>query len=174
MSKHRSLAEALLSDPKKLEFIRGGKPEETPEPETVPEPKDEEKREEQIADSATAIDENKPEAMTEEPIKEETAPKSELVEEKPPQPPKKKIRVRPKNKGRGVADTPKQEAKRPLTHAVVPVTTRFRQDIAEALRRASLERKLSGESPSTQQDIIEQCVASWLDVNGYLDGTNTH
>lgn len=49
--------------------------------------------------------------------------------------------------------------------ARVAITTRFRQDTADALRRASLERKLRGESLHSQQDIIEKAVQAWLAGN---------
>ena len=92
------------------------------------------------------------------------APPKDTESKQEPQPAQKERK--PREKGRQNAPTP---APHKLTHAVVPVTTRFRQDTAEALRRASLERKLEGESPSTQQEIVEIAVASWLKAKGYLD-----
>ena len=64
----------------------------------------------------------------------------------------------------------KREAKKPKSQpepvsvfeARVAVTTRFRQATAEALRRLSLERKLRGERPWSQQEIIESAVNHWL------------
>ena len=57
-------------------------------------------------------------------------------------------------------------------HAVspqrVPVSTRMRADYATALKRASLERQLSGIEPNALQDILEQAVEPWLRSNGYL------
>jgi len=53
-----------------------------------------------------------------------------------------------------------------LSLARVAITTRFRQEVADSLRRASLERKLRGESPHSQQDIIESAVAAWLRTVG--------
>jgi hypothetical protein len=50
----------------------------------------------------------------------------------------------------------------------VPLTTRVRADFAIALKRASLERQLSGASPNTLQDILEQALEPWLRSNGYL------
>lgn len=46
--------------------------------------------------------------------------------------------------------------------ARVPFTTRFRLHIAEALRRASLQRKLNGVRPWSQQEIVESAVERWL------------
>jgi len=48
------------------------------------------------------------------------------------------------------------------------LTTRFRTDIAAALKRASLERQLAGLNPHTVQDILEEAVEPWLKRHGYL------
>jgi hypothetical protein len=50
----------------------------------------------------------------------------------------------------------------------VPFTTRVRTDIAQALKRASLERQLEGVEPNTVQDILEAALEPWLKANGYL------
>ncbi len=50
----------------------------------------------------------------------------------------------------------------------VPFTTRFRADLAQALKRASLERQLRGVQPNTVQDILEQALEPWLRAHGYL------
>jgi hypothetical protein len=50
----------------------------------------------------------------------------------------------------------------------VPLTTRIRTDLATALKRASLERQLSGEKPNTVQDILEEALEPWLKGKGYL------
>jgi hypothetical protein len=50
----------------------------------------------------------------------------------------------------------------------VPLTTRVRGDYATALKRASLERQLSGIEPHTLIDILEQAIEPWLRGNGYL------
>ena len=52
--------------------------------------------------------------------------------------------------------------------ARVPVSTRIRADYATALKRASLERQLSGTAPNTLQDILEEALGPWLRANGYL------
>ena len=49
-----------------------------------------------------------------------------------------------------------------------PITTRMREDFAKALKRASLERQLSGEQPNAIMEIIEQAIEPWLKANGYL------
>jgi hypothetical protein len=50
----------------------------------------------------------------------------------------------------------------------MPLTTRIRTDFATALKRASLERQLSGTVPNTLQDILEEALEPWLRSNGYL------
>src|SRR4051812_16194907 len=50
----------------------------------------------------------------------------------------------------------------------VPISTRLREDLAKALKRASLERQLKGIEPNTLCDILEQAVEPWLKANGYL------
>ncbi len=51
----------------------------------------------------------------------------------------------------------------------MPLTTRVRTDFATALKRASLERQLSGTVPNTLQDILEEALEPWLRSNGYLN-----
>lgn len=53
--------------------------------------------------------------------------------------------------------------------ARVPLTTRMRGDFAKALKRASLERQLSGQYPNTILDILEEALEPWLRSNGYLN-----
>jgi hypothetical protein len=50
----------------------------------------------------------------------------------------------------------------------VPLTTRVRADFGAALKRASLERQLSGQYPNTVQDILEDALGPWLRANGYV------
>ena len=52
--------------------------------------------------------------------------------------------------------------------ARVQLSTKMRADLAEALKRASLERQLSGEEPSKLQEILEGALEPWLRSNGYL------
>jgi hypothetical protein len=60
------------------------------------------------------------------------------------------------------------EAAKPRPSGRVPVTTRLRADIGTDLKRASLERQLSGTRPHTVQEIIEAALERWLKDNGYL------
>ena len=67
------------------------------------------------------------------------------------------------------ATAPAEPKNRPLpTQGRVPLTTRLRQDIAAALKRASLERQLAGVQPNSLQDILEEALEPWLKGNGYL------
>jgi hypothetical protein len=51
----------------------------------------------------------------------------------------------------------------------MPLTTRVRADYGTALKRASLERQLSGQLPNTVQDILEDALGPWLRSNGYIE-----
>jgi hypothetical protein len=48
-----------------------------------------------------------------------------------------------------------------------PISTRIRSDLANALKRASLERQLNNQDTNTLQDILEQAIEIWLKNNGY-------
>jgi hypothetical protein len=50
----------------------------------------------------------------------------------------------------------------------LPFTTRIRADLAQAAKRASLERQLQGIEPNTVQEILESALEPWLRANGYV------
>jgi hypothetical protein len=50
-----------------------------------------------------------------------------------------------------------------------PLTSRVRADLAVALKRASLQRQLDGETPNSLQDLLEEALEAWLRSNGYLN-----
>lgn len=52
--------------------------------------------------------------------------------------------------------------------ARTPISTRLRTDLAEALKRASLQRQLDKIEPSTLTEILEAAVEPWLKENGFL------
>jgi hypothetical protein len=52
--------------------------------------------------------------------------------------------------------------------ARLPLTTRLRADLVKGLKRASLERQLSGAKPNTVQEILEEALEPWLKQNGFL------
>ncbi len=56
----------------------------------------------------------------------------------------------------------------PPTISRSPISTRIRADLGAALKRASLERQLSGTEPNTLQDILEEAIEPWLKSHGYL------
>jgi|SRR5579883_3330379 len=49
-----------------------------------------------------------------------------------------------------------------------PINARIRTDLAHALKRASLERQLSGTVPYRVQDILESVLEPWLKTNGFI------
>jgi hypothetical protein len=64
------------------------------------------------------------------------------------------------------ADSNAPKGPKPISR--VPFTTRVREDFSTALKRASLERQLSGQVPNTLQDILEEMMEPWLRTNGYI------
>lgn len=52
---------------------------------------------------------------------------------------------------------------------LVPVTTKLQPNVAKALRRATLEQRLKGEHPATQQDIVDAALTAWLSRHGYIN-----
>ena len=72
--------------------------------------------------------------------------------------------------GRGGAASPSPAKVTPVAPTVsrVPLTTRIRDDLAKALKRASLERQLAAVEPNTLQDILEEAIEPWLKQHGYL------
>jgi hypothetical protein len=49
-----------------------------------------------------------------------------------------------------------------------PINARIRADLAYALKRASLERQLSGTTPYQLQEILEVVLEPWLKAHGYI------
>jgi hypothetical protein len=67
-----------------------------------------------------------------------------------------------------VESEPSPEKSVSLPPSRAPLTTRIRADFATALKRASLERQLSGTTPNTLQEILEEALEPWLRAHGYL------
>jgi hypothetical protein len=65
-------------------------------------------------------------------------------------------------------DAKRRMPKTAIPVGLIPVTVRLRPEIAAALKRASLERQLSGTTPNTQQEIVEQALKPWLKREGVL------
>ena len=140
MSDRRSMAEALKMTPKAIDFIENGVPKTRGRAATQ-------------QSNISELDHTEPTTLVEldaAPPEAETHPDKKLKA--------KKEKVLPTK----TAESPM------LTTPVVFLTTRLTQATAETLRRASLERKLAGQSPSSQQDMVELAVGQWLEENGYL------
>jgi hypothetical protein len=73
-----------------------------------------------------------------------------------------------KAKGEGAVLPVMETPQRQQVMARSPISTRIRADFAAALKRASLERQLAGETPNTLQEILEEALEPWLKSNGYL------
>jgi hypothetical protein len=74
-----------------------------------------------------------------------------------------------KKPGEGATQTVAPVASSSPNNSRSPISTRIRADLASALKRASLERQLSGTEPNTLHDILEEAIEPWLKSNGYLD-----
>lgn len=61
------------------------------------------------------------------------------------------------------------DASEVLDQLLVPITMRLQHRTAQALRRASLEQRLSRAKPDTQQEIAEEALADWLVKQGFLE-----
>ena len=143
MSERRTLHDALALDETKAAFIESG----TSRP---------------MDDSATQQPTQAP--TTQEPSANEPCkPRTDSRLKRPPARPfhGDRTKTRPR-KSIAASPTPQR-----LTTPVVSITTRYHEQTAEALRRASLERKLAGKHPSTQQEMVESAVSTWLEKNGY-------
>jgi len=57
-----------------------------------------------------------------------------------------------------IAEAQEGKGQAPKRISRAPLTIRFRDTFAEALKRASLERQLQGVVPNTLQDILEEAV----------------
>jgi len=66
------------------------------------------------------------------------------------------------------SSTVKHRPSRVQPVALVPVTIRLRPELAGALKRASLERQLTGDPVFTQQDMVEEALTPWLKKAGFL------
>jgi hypothetical protein len=63
-------------------------------------------------------------------------------------------------------DPPVMRATPPVGRA--PINARIRADLAYALKRASLERQISGTTPHRLQEILEVVLEPWLKAHGYI------
>lgn len=106
--------------------------------------------------------------------KEKTIEVSPPPEEPRPEAPEpaasaEEVRPRPpKRQSRGRSEKA-PEPSEVLDQVLVPVTFRLQHRVAQALRRAHLEQRLSHAKPDTQQEIVDEALTAWLTRNGYLD-----
>ena len=47
-------------------------------------------------------------------------------------------------------------------------SSRLRDDLAKAVKQASLQRQIDGVEPNTVQEIMEEAIEPWLRTHGYL------
>lgn len=85
---------------------------------------------------------------------------------------KRKQRPRPASEAQSHRPPPRESARsaRSRPKAVQSVTLRLSQPLAQALRRAAIERALEYAAPFTQQGIVEAALAEWLRRHGYPGG----
>jgi hypothetical protein len=96
---------------------------------------------------------------------------ADIAETEEPKPPKRKPepKQQPKEKREGEEPTP-ATTRHPISAPTgrMPLTSRLRADVGTALKRASLERQLSGEKPSAVQFILDEALEHWLKDKGFL------
>ena len=81
-----------------------------------------------------------------------------------------KVIKTPERSTENLSRPPKRKTTRLQPVGLIPVTIRLRPEIAGALKRASLERQLSGEEVFTQQELVEGALEPWLINEGYMFG----
>lgn len=93
--------------------------------------------------------------------------------ESPSEPPitAESSRPEPGTQRRPAKPGPQKRARPVPLHStpLVPVMVRLKPEIADALKRASLERQLHGFETYTQQDIVEDALVPWLKAEGLLE-----
>ena len=72
------------------------------------------------------------------------------------------------NPGAVTAPPAQEKEVMPQFKGRVPLTTRCRPELASALKRASLQRQLSGVEPNRMQDILEAALEDWLSRHGFV------
>jgi hypothetical protein len=97
-----------------------------------------------------------------------------LIREGTPQPRvEKPVLAQPRAETTEEDEPPKRPARRnepePAAVGLAFLSFRLPQPVAEALLRASLERKLQRMKPWTQQEITAEALTGWLRKQGFLD-----
>lgn len=145
MAERRSLSSALDLTPEKMAFIQGSA---GVAAKAAPKPR------ERVAPAPEP-------AVVDEQVEAIRLEADEEVEELPRE-------SRPRRPARP-RSRPAPEPTSITDYLLVPITTRLNPRTADALRRAHLEQKLRRQSPSTQQEIVEEALQEWLRDNGYLN-----
>ncbi len=60
---------------------------------------------------------------------------------------------------------PRAEA--PTSQGLGTLTVRLDPVLLNALRRAAVERRIAGEQPWSQQEIVEEALREWIEERGY-------
>ncbi len=68
-------------------------------------------------------------------------------------------RKRTKKKG------PRAEA--PTSQGLGTLTVRLNPALLNAIRRAAVERRIAGERPWSQQEIVQEALREWIEERGY-------
>lgn len=76
----------------------------------------------------------------------------------------KPVEAEPQPKARGVAEKARVEQ----STLLVSVNYRLPENVAQALRKASFERKQRKLANPAQQEIVAEALAEWLKANGHL------
>ena len=104
-------------------------------------------------------------------LKQEKPAKTKPTTPKPkPKPKEAPPMSRPALKQEFTPDT-SPAANNPAQYALAgtgSINARIDPEITTALLRASVERRISRQTPSTQRDIIAEALSAWLKKHGYL------
>ena len=84
------------------------------------------------------------------------APAPSTVEEESPNRPRSRKDRLPREKPASI----------PVQRPVVAMTVRIAKELTDALLRVSVERRLRGQEPHTQQEMVAEAIGEWLERRG--------
>ncbi len=145
-NQRRSMGDAMMASADKLAFIRG----ESVPVEAIPkkaEPK------------PVPVEFNQPTELVEQPV--DHLPQNDDRQSAKPE------RRAYRSKTNLRIDSSQSQSQNAFPNLLVPLTTRLKPATAAALKRACLEQKLSGQHPSSVQEIAELAITEWLNSNGF-------
>ena len=70
------------------------------------------------------------------------------------------------NRARSRKERTPHERLNPIQRPVVAMTVRIAKELTDALLRLSVERRLRGEEPHTQQEMVAEAIREWLQRQG--------